>query len=531
VISVTPNPFDFGTVTIGSSKQQPFTITNTGNATLTVNSVAFTSTEFSSTVQTPFDVPVAPNNTSKFSVRFAPTTTGSRPPGTMTITSNASPVSVTLTGAGVAPFPPAWSQYQGDARHTGRSLNTGPGPTKPSIVLSTPIGFSPSPPTVAGDGTVYVASGNSTTLNVDVQAFPLNGNPWTVSPGAFGQTVPSTAIAADGTVYFPLANRTDAFLFALNPGGSETWQFSLTPTDDLMSANHPARLTDGTVYVRTDYTHSNSGRIFAVKPDGTQRWVQTVSPPSGFCCGEEPVAIASDSTVYVPMNLYASSTAQANLVSLDAAGNPKWNSPLLFATASSSAPSVADDGTIYTSIQISAGSSVLAALNSIDGTAKWTAFTGTLNGLPPAIALDGTVYVGGDSGLEARNPTDGTLRWSFPTTAPMSVQTPALIDSTGHIFFAAGTNPFNPPVSGESAELIALNPDGILYWRPAATAFAVSLGPCSVTRRHALRCLHKERQPKFARRSSIRGVFDILHQYALLEASSFPTPRRVYWGP
>jgi len=40
-----------------------------------------------------------------------------------------------------------------------------------------------------------------------------------------------------------------------------------------------------------------------------------------------------------------------------------------------------------------------------------------------------------------------------------------LIDANGRAYFGTGTNPFNPPTSGEAAELLVLNPDGSLFWR------------------------------------------------------------------
>ena len=59
------------------------------------------------------------------------------------------------------------------------------------------------------------------------------------------------------------------------------------------------------------------------------------------------------------------------------------------------------------------------------------------------------------------------MRWRghFPVPPTGLVLTPAITDAQGRIYFAAGTHWSNPPASGEFAEVIALNPDGTLYWR------------------------------------------------------------------
>jgi photosystem II stability/assembly factor-like uncharacterized protein/surface antigen len=132
-ISVQPSPFDFGTVAIGSSKQQNFTITNTGNATLTVNSITFSTPEFGSTVRTPFNVQVAPSNTFVFVASFNPSGTGLRQ-ATMMISSNAPTSSVTLGGTGLNPPPPPLPADGGPAGGNIRALAMAP--SDPSTIYA-----------------------------------------------------------------------------------------------------------------------------------------------------------------------------------------------------------------------------------------------------------------------------------------------------------------------------------------------------------------------------------------------------------
>lgn len=106
-IAVTPPSFDFGNVNIGSPRQSTFTITNTGTALLTVNSISVSAGDFaldtSSFPNPPFDINAGDGQA--FQISFAPTVVGLRQ-ATVTITSNAttSPTAVNVTGTGaVAP--------------------------------------------------------------------------------------------------------------------------------------------------------------------------------------------------------------------------------------------------------------------------------------------------------------------------------------------------------------------------------------------------------------------------------------------
>jgi hypothetical protein len=101
-LSVTPASFAYGSVNDGQTKSQTFTLTNTGNASLTISQLSVNGTGYSlSGLVTPRTIAVGASAT--FSATFAPTTAGSLP-GTITITSNAptSPSTVALTGTGIA---------------------------------------------------------------------------------------------------------------------------------------------------------------------------------------------------------------------------------------------------------------------------------------------------------------------------------------------------------------------------------------------------------------------------------------------
>ena len=88
-----------------TSGAQGFTLTNTGNATLTISSMAVTGTNAGDFAQTnTCGSSVAAGATCTISVTFTPTASGSRT-ASVTLADNAtgSPQSVSLTGTGAAP--------------------------------------------------------------------------------------------------------------------------------------------------------------------------------------------------------------------------------------------------------------------------------------------------------------------------------------------------------------------------------------------------------------------------------------------
>ncbi|HTU34385.1 MAG TPA: choice-of-anchor D domain-containing protein [Candidatus Acidoferrum sp.] len=101
-ISLSPSSVSFGTVTTGQSNSQPVTISNSGNAALTVASYAVTGSGFSVTgLTTPLTV--QPGKTASFNIAFGPTSAGNVT-GSISLSSNApnSPTALALTGTAAA---------------------------------------------------------------------------------------------------------------------------------------------------------------------------------------------------------------------------------------------------------------------------------------------------------------------------------------------------------------------------------------------------------------------------------------------
>ena len=112
-------------------------------------------------------------------------------------------------------------------------------------------------------------------------------------------------------------------------------------------------------------------------------------------------------------------------------GNPslEWNASVGGVIFSS--PAIASDGTVY----VGSNDNKLHAFNS-DGSTKWTFTTGNWVDSTPSIGSDGTVHVGSwDNKLYALNPTDGSKQWDFNTSSSI-IASPA-IGSNGNLYFGS----------------------------------------------------------------------------------------------
>jgi len=230
----------------------------------------------------------------------------------------------------------------------------------------------------------------------------------------------SPALADDGTIYI---GSWDGHLYAINPDGTERWAFA---SGQMRSS--PAVAADGTIYAASD-----NGSLYAVNPDGTQRW----QFPLGAATASTP-AIGADGTVYV-------GAMNGKVFALRPDGSLKWQ----FATGWEvhSSPAIAPDGTIY----VGSYDTRLYAL-SPSGARKWDFATGNIIVGGPSIGADGTVYIGSaDHNFYALNP-DGSLKWVFPTGE--DIANSAAIGPDGTIY-----------VASNDCYTYALSPSGAMKWR------------------------------------------------------------------
>ena len=237
----------------------------------------------------------------------------------------------------------------------------------------------------------------------------------------------SPAIGADGSIYIVSY---DENLYAIDPDGTQRWSFHVGSVGGYGLAS-PAIGADGTVYIG-----SGDGNLHAIEPNGTEKWrfasdgrIDDVSP-----------VIDADGTIY-----FGSTNGTFYAVNPD--GTEKWSVQTSLAIRSSAV--IATDGTMY--FCATGYSGEVFAVNA-DGTVKWTFDTEGRLYSSPAVGADGTIYVGTTVGhhLHAINP-DGTEKWGF-TTESSVISSPG-IAADGTIY-----------VGSLDGKLYAVDPDGTEKW-------------------------------------------------------------------
>jgi outer membrane protein assembly factor BamB len=225
----------------------------------------------------------------------------------------------------------------------------------------------------------------------------------------------------------------------------------------------PAIGSDGTVYVPSGVVGDDVGFLYAVNPDCTQKWVfQLPGPPASTA-----PALAADGTIYVHANGPANLVSIETLTAINPDGSFKWQFEFnggggIFTSDVQSSPAIAPDGTIY----VGSIDTNLYALNP-DKSIKW-AVSPTVSSISssPAIGADGTIYVADATcTLFAFAPDDGDILWDFPLSAGTCYDASPAVGTDGTIYIGG---PFEE-------DLTAINPDGTLKcefstgWRITST--------------------------------------------------------------
>jgi hypothetical protein len=162
-LTVTPASLSFGSITTGTSTTQSVTVTNSGNASVTLTQISESGAGFSVSGCT-VPLTLAAGQATSFSVTFDPATAGSLS-GSVTVTSNAanSPEVISLSGTGTAPtsysvslsWTPSSSSYSGFNVYRG-AQSGGPYSKINSSLIATPSYADTS--VTAGDTYYYVAT-------------------------------------------------------------------------------------------------------------------------------------------------------------------------------------------------------------------------------------------------------------------------------------------------------------------------------------------------------------------------------------
>lgn len=246
----------------------------------------------------------------------------------------------------------------------------------------------------------------------------------------------SPAVGPDGTVYI---GSHDFHLYAFTPAGILKWKF---PTLGLIRSS-PAIAMDGTIYVG-----SFDGNLYAIKPSGQIKW--------SYHTGERVLA----SPTIAPNNSILITSRDGVLHSVDDEGKLNWKISLEGGVSVSS-PTISPTGVVYQATY----PGILYAVD-LNGDILWqTEFKGT-RGIrtTPAVAEDGTIYLGARNGEFYAIHPDGSVKWNFKTNG--DIRSSCAIAGDGTIHFGS-----------YDSYLYALNSDGRLKWRFKARN-PIEVSPC-----------------------------------------------------
>jgi hypothetical protein len=349
-----------------------------------------------------------------------------------------------------------WPMFGHDAQHTFRTSAVMP--DSPQLKWSLDLGKGIWHGLAVSDsGLIYAASGSGELITVKptgevLWTFPIGAyalsTPAVASDGAAfigswdrcfyavnangslrwkintgGMVLSSAVIAPDGIVYFCAGNG----LYACDQQTGVKWFFN-EPTS---SVGSPAVAQDGTVYFSGIY-------LWAVNPDGTLKW-RGPDPVAA----ESSVGIGPDGTVYCG-NSYMESwddteNPQHEFYALSAGGELRWS--LDFAATDLAIPAIAEDGTLYL------GASSFNAIKP-DGSTLWSYNDAAYDWFSNGYAIDG-------NGTVISQP--GAPNW--PDQGSLQAFSTAGVPTWSH----AGPAGFDQAVIAAGGVMYITDKDGILY--------------------------------------------------------------------
>jgi outer membrane protein assembly factor BamB len=328
--------------------------------------------------------------------------------------------------------------FHHDQQRTGRTANLGP--TEPVLrwTFKTQASLDASP-VIAPDGTIYLASTDNHLYSLTPSGM-LN---WTF---AANESVFSTpALGSDGTIYFgDLSGR----YYAVNPNGSLRWSHALSGgAFERRVIAAPAVAPSGQSFIGGWNDH-----FYSFGQDGTLLWEVALE-------GEGQITAApvldSAGNVYLA-TLDPSNKSNIAVIKFDSRGNFLWKSTDNLGIDRNriiSSPAIdSDRGRLYVGASRS-DDGCLYAFNLSDGKQAFRTFLPKGIVSSPALAGDGTIYVGCmDGKLYALDPVNGSQRWSFTAGAYFVIGSPS-VDGAGRIY-----------VGDSDGVIHALFPSGSELW-------------------------------------------------------------------
>ncbi|MFZ3216971.1 MAG: choice-of-anchor D domain-containing protein [Candidatus Acidiferrales bacterium] len=212
-LTISPASVVFGSVSVGSSGTKTVTLTNAGNATLTVTQATPAGSGFSMTGAS-LPMTITAGNSASFSAVFAPSATGAAS-GSIAVTSNApgSPATITLTGTGI----------QGQLGASPSSVTFG------SVAVGS-TGSQTITLTNSGSASVTISSASATGSGLSISGL---STPVTLGAGLTttfsAQFAPTSTGAASGSISIASNAPNSPLTIALSGTGTQP-QISATPS-------------------------------------------------------------------------------------------------------------------------------------------------------------------------------------------------------------------------------------------------------------------------------------------------------------
>jgi hypothetical protein len=318
VVQLTPSTtsLNFGSETLNASTTQSVTLTNTGNAAVTISQVNVTGSGFSLSGAAPL-VTLSPGQAASFTVAFDPTATGTAT-GSATVVSNATNAvpTIALSGVGVQP---AISVVPGSVSFG--SVTVGQTNSQP-VTLSNPGTANLNITQAAGPGTGFSLSGLSMPMTIapgKSAAFTVGFTPTSGVSFAGSLTLVSNAPASPTMV--ALSGSGTAPVLQLTPSttslsfGSETLNTSSTQSVTLTNTGNSAVSISQVNVTGTGFSLNGSAPLLTLSPGQTASFGVTFTPTvAGSATGTASVvSTATNSPVAISLS---GSGAQPHFVSL-----------------------------------------------------------------------------------------------------------------------------------------------------------------------------------------------------------------------
>ena len=309
--------------------------------------------------------------------------------------------------------------YFGDSRTTMYAVTNGNAKWTASVPSGTFVGANS--PCLSADGkTVYFTlDGQALTARSTADGSEL----WTFYAGTnsvFGEletTITSPTVGPNGSIYF---TGWDGVFYAISSFGQLEWTNTLGAQGSCGAA---AVGPDGTIYVpSTGFNGNGPVSLYGFNPDGSIK-VQTLTTSGDF----SRLAIDSDGSIYVsgPEGVYGFAPGGASV------SWKYWWTPFYFDPIEGG-PVIGANATLY--YQYQSVSNFVAAQSSAGNPGFWS-IPFPLTSVPeystPAVAADGTLYLGSSSNLYALSP-NGSVLWTFPTGD--LVYSPPTIGNDGTVY-------------------------------------------------------------------------------------------------